>query len=284
MTKLIRVNAEFEFLSMAIETLPPNDQLIAPKPDIDRVKSIIQHGVIMPIICTLYRNKVHVIDGRRRIMAVREAFHRVEEDPEFLEEFSHDNLDHIKFITVKMYKKIAPNNQAVWSIILNEQRSDNPLSFYKYIKQLQDSNHWEALAKLLRTNKSTVDKHLKLDKLIDQEKIFTAYEEGKIATSSMFDMAVLNPQQQRFLIDVLEKEGKITGTDIKQSKSARTAKELSNLPFDDLPTITNKKVKEVYLVLDINGNIEKCQTYAEASTANLAIASKERDGIWKKVG
>ena len=276
--KLIKNDAQSELVMYFLEDLPGNEALASPPPSPKFLQSILRHGVIMPLIATTYRSKLYLIDGRRRLKAARIARDRTIEDPTWAENLGIRNGDtsHLNEVAVRLYKGISPDNRNVWSHVLNEDRSDNPLGAYYYLSELRESKNWEEITAFVNGKSATAAKILSLDNLVDQQTIFEAYENGKVAASTMFAMAKLEAQRQNHLLDILKEKEKLTGQDIKEVKTARTAQALASIPYPKEPVNTADYI--VFAKGDVFG------PFADFPEALTESHNHAGSAVYKKVG
>lgn len=205
-----------------LDKLPPNEELEGPEPDDELVRSIHEFGVIYPVIISRDGDgKETIIDGRRRIKACR-----------ILEQ------DSIKVI---YYEGLESNDEATWALILNDQRSDNVITEYKYYTKLSETKDWEQLKREYGFNKNHVQKVLSLGKIIELETLTNAYEQGKIAETTLFEIAKLGEERQQYVMNIFETKGKVAFSDVKEAKRIKQKEAMSTLrltPVESVPMET----------------------------------------------
>lgn len=216
MTKMFSVgDYKYQVAEVKLEDLPPNGDLEGPEPSRELLSSVASVGIVYPIIVLRWEDELHVIDGRRRIKAARAC-----------------NMD---TIVANIFTDIREDDQAAWAIILNEQRSVNPVTEYQYYKALMAKANWEEVISQYQINKAHMDRIMSLDNLASIDFI-SSYEDGKIAESTLFEIAKLGEPRQKYLLGILDTKGKLTAKDVKQARTARTnaVLEASSEHFKDM--------------------------------------------------
>lgn len=208
MNENIKMSKSIKNLSLTL--LPDNNKLEGPEPDEELIKSIKEFGIIYPIIIAEKEGGFEVIDGRRRIKAARILEHKT-----------------IKTIN---YSGLSPEEEATWALILNDQRSNNVITEYKYYTQLAGDSNWDELRKEYGFNKNHVQKILSLGKIKELELLTNAYEQGSVAETTLFEIAKLGEERQQYIIDVLDSKGKITLSDVREAKHIRQKEAFASLP------------------------------------------------------
>ncbi|MGC9384733.1 MAG: ParB/RepB/Spo0J family partition protein [Kosmotogaceae bacterium] len=208
MNEKIKMNKNIKILSLTL--LPENDRLEGPEPDEELIKSIKEFGVIYPIIITEKKGGFEVIDGRRRIKAVRILEHKT-----------------IKTIN---YSGLSPEDEATWALILNDQRSDNVITEFKYYSKLAESKDWNELRKEYGFNKNHVQKIMSLGKIKELDILTKAYEQGNVAETTLFEVAKLGEERQEYVMDILENKGKLALSDVREAKKIKQKEAMASLP------------------------------------------------------
>jgi hypothetical protein len=214
--------------------------------------------VIYDIILTEVGEVTYLKDGEKRVKAC--AWLSGLSKDEFAEIGETYNVGQADFrnIPAKIFKDIDPDDVIAWTIILNEQRSDNPIAAYHEMKRLRDSGDWDKVADLYKLNRSRFSKLATLDNLEDPEAAFAAFSEGRMAETTLFDLAKLGARQ-KMAMKVLEKTKKLTGTNITEVKKVRAEAILAKMPKMnmDMPDVeVMEPPKELFAVLiEKNGDI-----------------------------
>jgi ParB-like chromosome segregation protein Spo0J len=208
MNEQIKMNKNIKNLSLTL--LPDNNKLEGPEPDEELIKSIKEFGVIYPIIIAEKEGGFEVIDGRRRIKAARALEHKT-----------------IKTIN---YSGLSPEDEAAWALILNDQRSDNVITEFKYYSKLAESKDWDELRKEYGFNKNHVQKIMSLGKIKELELLTDAYEQGLVAETTLFEIAKLGEERQEYIVDILDNKGKITLSDVREAKQIKQKEAFASLP------------------------------------------------------
>jgi len=223
-------------------------------------KEVIVTGVIIyPVICSLYKDELYVIDGVKRILASQTIL-QMKDDAvaDVLGDGVFFDQGDFRLIRAKIFEDISPDDTEVWSIILNEQRSDNEISAWLRMKKLQKDGNWEEIAKTQKLNPQRFKKLERLNKLVEPDKIVDAFEQGKITKNTIFDLAKLGKPRQEYLHSVLDDKKKLTAADIKASKEAGAAVVLSaampNLGLPDVATVPKRA--NMFVILLKNSNLD----------------------------
>lgn len=207
--------------------------------------------VIYDIILTESGGITYLKDGEKRVKAC--AWLCGLSKDEFAElgnQFDCKQAD-FRNIPAKIFKDVDPDDVLAWTIILNEQRSDNPIAAYLEMKKLRASGDWDSIADLYKLNKQRFNKLITLDDLENPEEAFAAFAEGRMAETTLFDLAKLGARQ-KMAMKVLEKTKKLTGNNIKDVKKVRSEAILATMPkMDmDLPDVQEvEPPKELFAVL-----------------------------------
>jgi ParB/RepB/Spo0J family partition protein len=238
----MKINMDYSVQDVRLEILT---DLEGPEPDREFLKSVQDFGVIYPIVLCQNAEGMTIIDGRRRIKAALRLGH-----------------DTIKAIT---YTGLSPDDKAAWTLILNEQRSNNIISEYRYYSQLLETKDWDTLREEYGFNKSHVQKILTLGKIKELSKFTAAYEEGSIAETTLFAIAKLPEERQDYLEDVYDHEGKVTMTNVKEAKQLRKAEAVASMPKLDV-TIPEKKtcIYEYAVYQGVGASAELFRDFKEA--------------------
>jgi hypothetical protein len=256
---------KFEFLEIALDAFPPNEELSVLEPDNALIMSILQVGVLEPVIFTKYRNKLTFRAGNRRVKAARAALKMCQETPEYLDQYDLPNTKHLETITAKVFLGVDDDLGTSIALITNEQRSDNPIDAYQNIMYLQKSDQWEKLQAQFRMNPQKFKKLMTLTNLIDQEKVFQSIGEGNIAQGTMFALAKLSKERQKICMEILKNTGKLKMRDIKSAREATTEQVLSKFDTDSLksPAQTDEWAGKFIVITQgvLNGPMD---TYGDA--------------------
>jgi len=186
-----------------VDELLPNDKILGPDPTADFLQTVVSYGIIRPITYTSYKGELHLIDGGRRIKACR--------------------MLAIPEIVAQVFEEVPPFDQAAWSVILNQQRSLNPIAEYRYLSKLKKDDIDE-FYRVTRTTRAHVEKVMRLDNLDKSVKqdFIDATENGKIAEGTLWKIANESKPRQKYLKTVLKEKDKITAKDVKAARQARS--------------------------------------------------------------
>jgi hypothetical protein len=239
------------------------------------VDSVYDVGVIQPVLLGKYRNKLYLIAGNRRILSYLAAVERAKDDGSFEKKL------HLQTIDAVIYHGISPTNQAAFSMIENEERSDNPVATFKLIQLLKEQNKWDEVTELYTLNRGRLNKFAKYGK-IDTE-FLDAHLNGKIAKGNLEKIASLNSTRQAVLKQTLEKKGKLTYPDIREAKSTQVTKALKqmpSLPAIPLPQVEDEPDVQIFAIMHDNGVL--APTTFESLTEAL-ITRQDGDRIFRLV-
>lgn len=205
------INSEGILVDVPLADLPANEELEGPEPNDELIKSINEFGVIYPIIISVNEEeKETLIDGRRRIKAARILEHET--------------------IPVIYYYGLNETDEATWALILNDQRSDNVITEYKYYTKLVENNDWDSLRKDYGFNKNHVQKIMSLGKIVELETLTTAYQQGLVAETTLFEIAKLGEERQQYVMNILENKGKLALSDVREAKRIKQKEAIASLP------------------------------------------------------
>lgn len=217
--------------------------------------------IIQPIITTLYKSKVYLQDGAKRILGSRIlADLTTGEATELGYTITPSDF---KRISAKEFQDVSPDDAKAWALILNEQRSDNVIAAWLRMKKLQEAGDWDGVAEMHFLNKSRFARLETLNNLDKPDEFIEAFEDGNLALSTLFGVAKMGKPRQAYLLTVLEDKGKLTGSDLKEAKQAKATAVLSAMPeismllpkegegYEPVPV---EKAEELFAVIN-NGNI-----------------------------
>jgi ParB/RepB/Spo0J family partition protein len=211
---------------LELHDLPKN--LPGPPPTAAMIRNVKAVGVLQPITVELVdadKATYRVVDGRRRVMAAREA-----------------GLSRIHALV----RQVTPVQRAAATIALNELRSENPLGELEAIRELHKKGYDEQqITEATGMRASRIRLRLALIERLNPE-ILKAAKAGKVGLRVAAAIAKLAPGTQAILANVLESEGKLTGDDVHQAKTAGREKALAELDLGVLmpkPTAGDAKAR-----------------------------------------
>lgn len=140
----------------SLEEFPANDKLTAPEPDKQFVQTIINTGVIMPVIIAEFEDgHWEIRDGLRRIIGSRMALAYLRKNNRL--------YDHVEHIPVRIYECADRMTADAWTVILNGARSANPIAEAKAIMAMvKDGVQLKEISARTGRTKTQVDKLLQL--------------------------------------------------------------------------------------------------------------------------
>lgn len=201
----------------------------------DYTHSMYMIGVLHPILVAIDDDdKTHLIAGNRRIASHIAAYDKAVADGTL------EDRPWLKEIPARVFRDVDPTDQATWSLIENQERGDNIVLTFLTLQKLEADGKWDEVKEILKVNKNVWDKFRKLGEA--EPELIEAFSNGKIAETSLMQAASLPKPKQAYLLDVLQKQGKVTGKDVRAAKVAnqQSILELLNIdvsaPVVEMPT------------------------------------------------
>ena len=156
--------------------------LPGPEPDKALVESVREFGVIEPIVLIEWDGQDYLRDGVRRVKAAR--------------------LVGLAQIEAKIYT-LSPGFGPRFTLVLNNQRSHNPITEYEAIKDLlaQPGMTKERITQITGVPRATIDKRLYLGRL--HPDLLRALADGTLKPGVAEACSKLGEQTQARLADVL---------------------------------------------------------------------------------
>ena len=235
-----------EIETVELTALPENKLLEGPEPTDELMATIEKYGIIYPVILSKQRKKYHIVDGRRRIKAARKL-----------------GWETIQAI---VYTNVSVEDKAAWALILNEQRSSNVITEYRYYAELIAEDNWEEVRKQCGLNQQHVQKILSLSNINQLDELIPAYEQGKVAESTLFEIAKLGDERQEYVVGVLEAKGKLSLSDVKEAKKVSKLQAIASMPrFEKMEQVKVKEENPYAFAVQVNGSeAVLCLTIEEA--------------------
>jgi hypothetical protein len=229
-------------------------------------------GVLIDIIATRLDGQFYLIDGRKRLLHARWLNSLSQED--FDNYFPAATVEPSDFATIscKLFYDISPQDQATWSIILNDEslRQENLVGGFLAVKQLQAQGKWDEIVDLFNLNKARYNRIMILSELKEPDVWFGAFQEGKVTENVLVSVAKLGGRQD-IALDMLRTKGKLTGQDVIAAKKARVASLLASMPsFQSAPARVVAATGPLYAVLSddlLSAQVGAFQTMFEESRA-----------------
>ena len=241
---------EYELMDLSIDddTLTPNDDMLPGEFSAATVADIRDKGVIVPIIVVPAGDDVpwayEVMDGRRRVRACRRLVEA--------------GLTDFKVIPAFVYTVYDKIEAETWGSNINARRSDNAVTDAIDIQKVCDREGYDMdsltptqftdISRRTGLSVSTIRKRMKI---LDMSQTFVqaTYENApgsshrrKVPVGMVQQIAMLPEAQQDVLLAKLNKEGSLTGSDLKEAKESQTASRVASMKslpgFDDLPAIS----------------------------------------------
>lgn len=249
---------QINLFGSAITLMPPQTRCFtlrdlvvsdAIQPTTAFVENVRQFGVITPIVVLDDGQKCIVADGRRRVLAAQQV-----------------GLPHIT-ATVYAINSFMPD---VMTMLLNEQRHDNPLADFNAIQRLQQrgANEQEICA-ATGMSLSRLRRRARLGLL--HPDLFEAFSDGKMSIVIAEACTSLTHDQQQCLLVTLREHGMLRHADIHAVKHARRDANMNALldlglstmltatSLPPLPDILNNLNRET--LLRIRGELPQTNTF-----------------------
>ena len=208
-------------------------------------KQLLNDGlVIQPITVADWKNELTLKDGVCRVMSCRYIVEVLSEE----KNLSKETVASFRKIQAISYL-IPPDDHASWSVLLNTARSNNFIMEYTTIKDLMKQNKWNEINEGWGFNSARFDKLMSLDKLTHRKTVFKAFKNGEIAESTVFALAKLDKQRQRYVMDIYKEKKKIVAKDLRAAKQAQAGALLATAPFVEM-TEKDKEIKQYFVVID----------------------------------
>ena len=209
------------------ERFPKTEDIMRTPPEASFVCNIIKHGQLQHVLmCHNDQDGWFMGFGRRRLLAIREAFETLDEQGIPL----HDGS-----VLVRIGEGLTKNDGHIFALIENAQRNGNPISDYIAIRELllmPGTKTYKEIAEQLNVTVSYV-------KQADEKfaKVPTWALEGAlndtIALSTAISIGKFSSPKQREVKKIFTKNGKLTGGDVKEMNRAirkDMVVQVSNLP------------------------------------------------------
>lgn len=226
-----------------LSELPENIPGEVPKTDF--IESVRTAGILQPVILIESAKGYQIAAGRRRIKAARE----------------------VGLISVPAYifQEGYMSGDAI-ALIENKQRNKSEISDFIAIRNLANQKlSAEDIAKQLGVSVSEINKYTQLLRL--NSKLQEGFVEGKVKLSTARSMSELGETDQAKLVELLEKNGKIKGKDVKSLSNPGNnqlpvdwrsqSRELAQKMLDMVPEKYHAKVTELIDLLDTRSDEEE---------------------------
>lgn len=258
-TNLSTKDTKRKLVKIPLDLLPPNEYLLSDSPTKALIEDIAIRGQVTPIQVTKDADDSYIIiDGRRRVKALRALAEAAEDKKEF------DSV-----IAIVIDAPLSMQSILGLAAVENNLRTENPLTDLQAIRYLMDNNPQISEQEISRQTGipvARIRKRLKLNKLIPE--IAQVVLKGNISVSVAEGVAKLSEQKQKSLLNKFIESGKITHDDVIVSQRATVAENVALLP--DFPDIEEQEEKEYgYVIIDPN----IFTVFESEDEANLAISN-----------
>lgn len=217
---------EFEFLGEAVTLPKPHERIIdlstlnvsdVIAPSRELVVSVQRFGVITPIVVFDDGTRLRVADGRRRIAAAKQAG--------------------FGSITATVYKADSFIPDLV-TMVLNEQRRENPVADFNAIQRLQRRGATERdISEMTGMSISRIRRRMKLAAL--HPDLFESLGRGELTVTVAEVCATLSTTRQVGLLERLRENGKVTMSDVREIRTARKMDVVASMAFKGLGELLN---------------------------------------------
>jgi len=213
--------------------------------------------VLYPVLAATLSGKNIILDGVKRLLACRYI----------VENELGDKFGYFKRIPTIQMGKLTPQERATITIATNEKRSDNEIAAYLSMKRLKEKGKWDQINKLWKFNPSRFKKLAKLDNLIEQQFFFDQFEEGNVATGTLFKVAAESEPRQKLCLAKLKDNEKLTGDDVREVRQAAAETVLGGLDLD-LSEVTKAQDNAKYIYVNGKNVPSKIMSWQEAMAAD----------------
>jgi ParB-like chromosome segregation protein Spo0J len=227
------------------DELPPNDMLDGPEPSRQLVESILQYGVVDPIVIRKIDGldfPYMVLAGSRRIKAVRLLIADAQSPDEDAPEPA--SVKHLKRIPARIVDTLGDAPADVLTVQSNTLRSRNKVAEYKSVKRLMEAGADEkAIARATGLTHSQIKELLRLDSL--NTTLMDAMAEGAITNTLAHDIARMPQATQERLVDTYTANGKLTATDVHFERQARQVESAATLDWNAIGAVPSLPTEPV---------------------------------------
>ncbi len=244
--------------TIPLDLLPGDDELLGPPPSPRLVNSITLFGVIEPVVVIEGAGAYRLVDGRRRVRGARKAG--------------------LKKIPARVFPEGTCVGE-VLTLLLNEERSANPVAEVQAIEALLDRGASEEDI-VLATGLTKPKLRRRMALLGLAKPLRQAFFEGRLAPGAADAAAKLGVTYQNVLVAALAEKGKVTVEDVVEVKAARAKEAVNGLPnelferpekaFIPPPAALDPKAPPARII----SLLEEVEAWAEENTAEAI-----RDGV-----
>ncbi len=198
---------ELSMLSVS-DVITPSRELVA---------SVQRFGVLTPIVVFDDGTRLRVADGRRRIAAAKRAG--------------------LSSIAASVYQADSFIPDLI-TMVLNEQRRENPVADFNAIQRLQQRGATEReISEVTGMPISRIRRRIKLAAL--HPDLFESLGRGELSVAVAEACAALPAARQASLLDRLHRDGTVTMTDVREVRTARKTDAVASLALDGLGELLN---------------------------------------------
>lgn len=217
---------EFEFLGEAVTLPKPHERIIdlgtlnvsdVIAPARELVASVQRFGVITPIVVFDDGTQLRVADGRRRVAAAKRA--------------GYGSIP----ATVYKADSFIPD---LITMVLNEQRRENPVADFNAIQRLQRRGATERdISEMTGMSISRIRRRMKLAAL--HPDLFDSLGRGELTVSVAEVCAALSTTHQATLLKRLRENGKVTMSDVREIRTACKVDIVESMTLKGLSELLN---------------------------------------------
>lgn len=217
-----------------LDEFPPNNELGAPEPDKGFVQTIINLGVMVPVIVAEYPDGTwQVRDGLRRIVGARMALAYLRKQNRL--------YSHVESIPVQIYEGADKVTAEAWTVILNEARSGNPIAEARAVAEMahEGVTFNDIMARTGRT-KAQVNKLLQLGGL--RPELQDAALQGQITPSLAAKLAKESAEVQEWAVNEIAQGNKVVLTAPAPTQTQLPLARTWIVAKGDMPNLTEMQV------------------------------------------
>lgn len=221
---------ELELRDISLGALPVNEELVGPRPGDDLIRDVRMHGILHPVVVKDNGTAgYHVYDGRRRIKASR-----------YLADEYADGSDPAdtpySYIRATVVKTDAPLSPERLAVVLNNTAKPNVATELESMEAMLSRGYSESdIAEACMMQVQSVRSVLKLQNLIPA--LRSALNRGEISPTVSYEACRLSRGVQERLAGRLEEQGRLTGRDVHEERTAIKARARQTLPFEQMESM-----------------------------------------------
>lgn len=225
---LLISNQDYQVHELSLERMPANELLVSLAPEPGLIADIAVSGQLLPILVSFDGDTTVVIDGRRRIKALRILHGRDPENPLY-------NKVRCIFVNADM------NGAMIASSAANNLRSENPLSdlvVIDYVLSKAPNISMAQLSRLTRIKRQRLHRRLKLKRLLPD--LYNAILKGQISIATAESAASLPVSLQEKLLPIVYDGKTVTLKDVQGAQRVRVQSTIQDM-LPEMPVLEPTK-------------------------------------------